>query len=195
LEQVRAWFYRIDINAPVILGFALICALVLFLGYLTQDASTLTFFSVYRSSVTDPYFFIRLFGHVFGHANLPHFYGNMLILLLVGPLMEEKYGAKKLLSMMAVTALITGIFNMLLFPYALLGSSGIVFMLIVLSSFVNYRAGKIPLTLLVIAVMYIGQEFFTGLRESDNISQLTHVLGGLCGGVFGYLLHEKKIEL
>ena len=31
-----------------------------------------------------------------------------------------------------------------------------------------------------------------GLSESDNISQMTHIVGGLCGVVFGFSLARAK---
>ena len=68
---------KISFNSPVILGFTLICLLSLLLGYLTKGTSTYTLFSVYRSSLLNPLTYIRLIGHVFGHANWQHFIGNI----------------------------------------------------------------------------------------------------------------------
>ena len=76
-------------------------------------------------------------------------------MLLIGPMIEEKYGTINLLIMMLITAGITGIINTIISRKTILGASGNVFMLIMLSSMVNLEAGKIPLTLVLIFFFYI----------------------------------------
>ena len=91
----------------MILTFFLLSLLVLFLDDWTGGWTTMHLFCVYRSSLKDPLFYIRLFGHVLGHAGWEHFLNNMLLLLVVGPPMEEKYGSKALLGGIVFTALVT----------------------------------------------------------------------------------------
>ena len=144
-------------NSPVILTFFLLSLGVLFLGQYTGGWTTTHLFSVYRSSLKDPLFYIRLFGHVLGHGSWDHFLNNMLLLLVVGPPMEEKYGSLPLLKGILLTALISGILQCALFPRtALLGASGIVFMLIMLASLSGFSGG-IPVTMLLVAALYLGQ--------------------------------------
>ena len=88
---------RLSFNSPVILGFALICFAVLMIDKVTGGVSTDELFSVYRSSLVNPLTYIRFFGHVLGHAGWDHFIGNIMLLLVVGPLLEEKYGSSKTL--------------------------------------------------------------------------------------------------
>ncbi|MBP3421698.1 MAG: rhomboid family intramembrane serine protease [Lachnospiraceae bacterium] len=176
---------KIDYNSPVVLSFAFISFIVLILGFITGGWTTRTFFSVYRSSLADLFGYVRLFGHVLGHANLSHYVNNMMMLLLIGPMLEEKYGSKLLLEMILITAFVTGVLNNLLFPTGLLGASGIVFMMIILSSVTSVKEGKIPLTLIVVVILYLGDQIMAGVLSKDNISQLTHIIGGVCGGVFG----------
>ena len=184
---------KILYNSPVILTFTLISLLVLIIGTMTNGASTMLLFSVYRSPLSDPLFYIRLFGHAIGHANLEHYVSNFLIILLVGPMIEEKYKSRNLIIMMLFTAFITGIIHIIMSPNSvLLGASGIVFMLILLSSFTNVKEGQIPMTLIFVAVVYIGQEVMSGILAKDNISHITHILGGICGGVFGFVLMKKR---
>jgi membrane associated rhomboid family serine protease len=87
--------------------------------------------------------------------------------------------------MMLVTALVTGLLNILFFHTGLLGASGIVFMLILLVSFTNSKSGEIPLTFILIALLFIGKEILQSL-QSDQISQFAHIIGGICGSVFGF---------
>ena len=183
----------IRFNAPVILSFALLSLLALVLGTLTNDATTYRFFSVYRSSLSEPLTDVRFFGHVLGHAGYEHYMGNMLLLLLVGPGIEEKYGHKTTALCIAITALVTGLVQFIFFPTTvLLGASGVVFMMIVLSSFTEMGKEGIPITLILVVIFYLGGELMDGLTTADNVSQLTHIVGGVCGLVFGFSIKRRR---
>ncbi|MCQ2451516.1 MAG: rhomboid family intramembrane serine protease [Oscillospiraceae bacterium] len=177
---------KIRYNSPVILTFALLCLAILGLDKLTAGASTARLFCVYRSSLRDPLTYPRFFLHVLGHSSMSHYMGNILLMLVVGPPLEERFGSKRLLLAMAVTALSTGLVQFIFFPgSALLGASGIVFMLIVMLSMTGRSSGSIPLTMLVVLALYLGQQVIDGIFTKDNISQLTHILGGVCGVIIG----------
>lgn len=183
---------RITFNSPLVLGFALACSAVTLAGSITGESSTSLLFSTYSASMTDPLMYLRLFTHVLGHAGLTHLVGNMAYLLLLGPALEEKYGWKDLLAVILTTALITGIVHNLLFPgKLLLGASGVAFAFILLTSFTEFREGEIPLTVILVAVVYLGQQIWDGITVRDNISNLSHVIGGLIGAGAGYVLNRR----
>ncbi len=184
---------KISYNSPVILTFFFISLGALILNTITMGNTNILFFSVYESSFANPLTYIRLVGHVFGHVNFSHFFSNMLVLLLIGPILEEKYSSKIIAILIVVTAVITGLFNMIFTDNMLLGASGIAFMFIMLISTVNFEKGKIPLTLILISIMYIGNEIFLGLTSADNVSRITHILGGVIGAIFGYVLNAKRV--
>ena len=108
---------RLQYNAPVTLTFFFLSLVSLVLGYLTNNWTTSHLFSVYRSSMTDPLFYVRLFGHVLGHGGWNHFINNMLLFLVVAPPLEERYGSRTLLSGILMTALVSGILQCVLFPH------------------------------------------------------------------------------
>lgn len=148
---------RLQYNAPVVLTFSLLSLGALIFGMLTGGGSTRLLFCVYRAPLTDPLTYVRMFTHVLGHANYTHFIGNIMLLLVIGPPLEEKYGSRRLLGCVVLTALISGLVQFLLFPgSALLGASGIVFMMIVLSSLAGMREGEVPLTLVLVVLLYLG---------------------------------------
>ncbi len=185
---------RIRYNAPVTLTFALISLAVLGLDAVTNGWTTENLFSVYRSNFSF-FWVIRLFGHTLGHSNWAHFVSNMTLFLLLGPLLEEKYGSKNLLEMMAIASVIAAVFQMIFFPgVMLLGASGLVFMMIILTSAVNMKEGGIPLSMILIILIYLGGEIWDAFTAHDNISHLTHILGGVCGAVFG-VLYAKDPKL
>ena len=184
---------KIHYNSPVILTFFFRSLAALALGELTQGWTTRHLFSVYRSPVS-PLFFVRLFGHVLGHSGYAHFAGNMVLFLVVGPPMEERYGSGPLLGGILLTALVSGALQCLLFPgTALLGASGILFMLILLSSLSGMRAGAVPLTLILVALIYLGQEVYSALLVRDNIAHFMHLVGGLCGAGLGLGFRKRTI--
>ena len=102
---------RISFNSPVILIFSIASLLVLGLSYMTGGVSDRLLFCVYRSSLSDPLTYFRFFGHVLGHANWEHFISNIMMILVVGPLLEEKYGSTDTLFVILTTAFVTGLIH------------------------------------------------------------------------------------
>ena len=183
---------RIQYNSPVVLSFALLSLLALLLGQLTGGWTTRALFSVYRAPLTDPLTYVRMVGHVLGHSGYAHYMGNMTLLLVIGPPLEEKYGSRRLLGCILFTALASGLVQFIFFPgTALLGASGIVFMMIVLSSLAGMREGAIPPTLILVVLIYLGGEIVDAVTVRDNVSQLTHIVGGLCGAGLGFAMKRS----
>jgi membrane associated rhomboid family serine protease len=181
---------RIRYNAPVILTFTLLSTAVLiidqFVGGFTE-----TFFASYPTFNGSLLDFMRLFTHVIGHQSWLHLMSNFSFILLIGPVLEEKYHSGPLLMMVLVTALVTGVLNIIFFSTGLMGASGIVFMLILLSSFTNIRSGEIPLTFVLVVVLFLAKEFINAFSQ-DDVSQFAHIIGGICGGMFGFLFTRQK---
>ncbi len=185
---------KLQYNSPVILSFFLLSLAALALGAVTEKWTTWTFFSVYRAPLTDIFTYVRFFGHILGHADLDHFLGNMLLLLVVGPPLEEKYGSATLLTGILLTALVSGLLQFICFPHAaLLGASGIVFMLIMLASLSGMKDGKIPLTLVLVAILYLGQEVYSILFVKDSVANFMHIVGGACGTAFGFGVAKDRL--
>jgi membrane associated rhomboid family serine protease len=188
-------FKKIQYNSPVILTFTFLSLASYLLGYLTNGTLTSLLFSNYRTSFLDPLQYVRLFSYILGHANWAHFSGNFIIILITGPMLEEKYGSKVLVQLILITAFVTGVIHTAFSGSALLGASGIVYMFIILSSFTNAEKGKIPLTLIIVFFVFIGREIFGGAFAQDNISQLAHIIGGLCGALFAFKIkHIEKLN-
>ena len=175
---------KIYLNAPITLGFSLICIIALLLNMVSSGKTNVLFFSTYGSSLLSPMTYIRLLGHIFGHANVDHLVSNLLYILLLGPMLEAKYG-KRLIIVILSTAAVTGIVHNLLSPNTmLLGASGVVFAFIILASITGNEEGT-PVTLIIVALLWIGSEIYTGITTADSVSQLTHIVGGLTGGIIG----------
>lgn len=184
--------YKISFNAPVVLSFVLICCVATLLGTITGGYVTEIFFMTYHSSLANPMTYLRFVTHVFGHDGWGHLLANASYLLLLGPMLEEKYGHKAIIEVIIVTAIITGIINYIFFwNVGLCGASGVVFAFILLASFTGFREGEIPLTFILVAIIFIGQQVYEGITVRDDISNMAHIVGGLIGGVTGYNLNKK----
>lgn len=184
---------KITNNSPMVLGFVFLSLGVLILNIITRGRSNQFLFMTYHSSLKSPLTYIRFFTHVLGHSGWSHYIGNMSYILLLGPMLEEKYGSQKLLEVIGITALVTSLVNYILFPgIALCGASGIVFAFILLTSFTSFREGELPITVILVALVFIGQQVYEGLFLHDNISNLSHILGGIVGAAIGYNLNIKR---
>ena len=184
---------KIKLNSPLVLGFVFLSLAAMILNITTGGASNRLVFMTYRSSLGDPLTYVRFFGHVLGHSGWQHYIGNMSYILLLGPMLEEKYGAKRLLGVIALTALITGLVNFFFFPHvAICGASGVVFAFILMTSFTSFKKGEIPITFILVAIVYLGQQVYDGLFVKDNISNMAHIVGGVVGAVSGYMMRKKR---
>ena len=149
---------KIKYNAPVVLTFTLVSAVLLIVSQTLLRGLVPAWFMVEGRGAFNAGSFrswFTLLSHVLGHAGWTHFFSNCAFILLLGPMLEEHYRSLPLLAMMGLTALVTGILNVLLFRSALMGASGIVFMMILLASFTNFSRGEIPLTFILVLVIYL----------------------------------------
>jgi len=193
---------KIRYNSPVVLTFSLICIGVYFTDLIfsvgagpdTLGPITRNFFMLQGTfDWGNPMDYMRMITYTMGHANQAHIMGNMSIFLLIAPIMEEKYGSRNIFIMMVLTALVTAVFQILLFSSGLLGASGIVFMFIVLVSFADARKGTIPLTFILVVLFFIGQEVIHSMQD-NQVSEYAHIAGGIMGGLFGMTFKETKKE-
>jgi GlpG protein len=180
---------RISYNAPVVLTFA-IAAVVAFI--IEQTVPTARAWFVAYPQLVDAHAYVGLFTHILGHASWEHLLGNFMLILLIGPILEERHGSMTLLFMILVTALMTGLAALVFSNGLVLGASGIAFMMILLASLANVRGGEIPLTFLVVALIYMGGEIVHAVQGHDNISHMAHLVGGAVGAAFGFLGARPK---
>ena len=180
-------------NAKVTLSLFFITFIVLILNYITHGKSDDYLFSVERDSWLKPRTWIRMFTHILGHEDWSHFSNNYLKILILGPLIEEKYGSINLLIMILITAFATGILTHIRGKVREKGASDIVFMLIVLSAFVNMTENKIPITFVLIILFYVLDEIMSLLKK-DGIGHYAHVSGAICGTLFGFLFVNQNVS-
>ena len=185
---------KFDYNSVVIITYLLICIIAWFINKITVGKSNKLLFESYRSSPLNPMTYIRLFTHSIGHKDWDHMVNNFLIILLIGPMIEEKYGSTNLIIMLLITSLVIALFNIIFNNYSILGASGNAYMLIVLSSFSNIQEGTIPITVVLICIFYvIGELKRTITERKSKTYHDCHLIGALCGLAFGifFLTHTS----
>ena len=180
---------RITYNAPVVLTFALAAVAVFVLCQLVGEPAQRWFVAYPRLGPAQSY--VGLFTHILGHASWQHLMANFMLILLIGPILEERHGSLGLLVMILITALVTGLANILIGGHIVLGASGVAFMMILLASMANVRSGEIPLSFLAVAFIYMGGEIVHSFNN-DQVSHMAHLVGGAVGGVFGFLAARTK---
>ncbi|MBQ5443835.1 MAG: hypothetical protein IIU29_01500 [Erysipelotrichaceae bacterium] len=48
-----------------------------------------------------------------------------------------------------------------------------------------------PITLILVALLWLGQEIYNGILSADNISQITHIIGGVSGAALGLIFKNR----
>ncbi len=179
---------RITYNAPVVLTFALVAVAVF---VVTQIVPATQQWFVAYPRLGPPQSYVGLFTHILGHASWEHLLSNFMLILLIGPILEERHGSASLLVMILFTALATGLANLVIGGHMVLGASGVAFMMILLASMANVRAREIPLSFIAVAVIYMGGEIVHSFNN-DQISHMAHLVGGSVGAVFGFVAARSR---
>jgi membrane associated rhomboid family serine protease len=113
------------------------------------------------------------------------------MILLLGPILEERYGSANMLKMVLLTGLSVGLLNALFSRSGLLGASSIVFMYVTLISIVDLRRGTIPVSFILVAIVFVGNEIVNAFGP-DNVSQAGHIAGAGLGALFGFTLSDGR---
>lgn len=180
---------KLKYNAPAALTLALVATIVLLIDQYVMPGIIQALFTAEGSKTfefNDIPAYVRMFTHLFGHASWEHLLSNLTLILLLGPILEEKFGTRAVAWMIVITAMVNGLLNALFFETALMGSSGIAFMMILMVSFANTKSGEFPLTALLVVCLYLIKEILAIFRY-DDVSQISHLIGAACGAVFGFL--------
>lgn len=121
------------------------------------------------------------------------FYWKCFLFIVVRTNVGRKHGSRELVEIIGVTALITGVVNYIFFwNVGLCGASGVVFAFIILASFTSFKEGEIPLTFILVTVVFIGQQIYEAVAVANNVSNISHIIGGMIGALLGYNLNQKS---
>jgi membrane associated rhomboid family serine protease len=177
---------RIEFNAPVTVCYALAALAATILPV----QGKLAIHGPIR--LLDGDFLLSLCTWTLAHGGMTHLLSNFVVILLAGPLLEDRFGSLRMLAVLVTASVLVGLAHCILDPGdALIGASGTVFCLIMLTAMLAGRSGTIPLTVLLVAALYLGREL-VGLFANDGISQTAHILGAALGMILGLVMRGNS---
>ena len=92
---------------------------------------------------------------------------------------------------MLLTAIAGALIMWFLFPEAtIMGASGVLFCMMMLASFASVRRGAIPITLILVIILYLGSEVLQAVTGTAGLTELTHIAGGVVGLLLGFWLGD-----
>lgn len=193
---IEIFLRRLSIESPIIVGFCFVCCVLHLLNITIMPgiSNWLGINSVGFNPVS-PLDNARLFTHMFGHDGLVHLRNNMTHLLLVGPFAESSFGSTVIVQVMIVCGIATSLAHMVIGKRnsRQIGASGFIFALILLNSLASAKRGKIPVSFVLTAMLWLVDEV-VGLffNFTDNTSHHGHLVGGIVGAVAGFYLSEQN---
>lgn len=176
---------KITFEAKITLIITAICLIVfvLFHYYPAQLGSVCVLNGKFNTgNVTD---YLSTIGYIFGHVGPEHLLGNLSFFLVLSPIIEKTYGRNKYVLMILTAAIFTAIIHVFFWENGLMGLSGIVFMLIILSTLIHAKSNELPFTFLLVLLIYFSQEVYLSFSK-DNVSHMAHLAGGISGIFWGY---------
>ena len=190
---------KVSYDAPVTLSFVILCALFFLLnsfviknGALEKVlASPTTQAGALPFIVKQPLSYVRLLLYIFGAGVTGAgsvLITNLILIMLLGPAMEERYGSVIIGIMIFVSALFSGVLNACFCADSLIGAVPVVCMMIFLNAFMSFSKKTFPLSFAAVVILFVFLEIFSG---AGAIKIIICIAGGLCGSLFAFLTSPK----
>ncbi len=196
---------KVAYDAPVTLTFVIVCALIFLLNMLLAKSGKVTGFEKIFASPTNqagvlpfipsaPVSYVHLLFYIFGSGASGVAYGasflftNLILIMLLGPAMEERYGSVIIGIMIFVSALFSGVLNACFCQASLVGAVPVVSMMIFLNVFMSFSKKKFPLSFAAVMVFFVLLQIFSG---AGAVQIIICIAGGLCGSLFAFLTSPK----
>ena len=143
--------------------------------------------------------YVKLVIYPFGGENSTSFFLNIGFILLLGPVLEERYGSIMLALMIFITSLVGGVLTACVSTFGISGCGGIVFMMIILSVLSVFVKRQLPVSWIFIFALYLAFSLFSGKKISgfmpfmqNNVPVFIQLASGICGSLFGFFVCPKK---
>lgn len=180
---------KLKFNAPVTFSIALVATLVMAIDRFLAAGLIGSVFTAPGGNFepTNAMHYVGILTYIFGHESWVHMWNNFLIIILLGPILEEKYDPKSFGIMILAATVVTALFNILLRQPPLVGSSALAFMMIMLVSFARSKPGDIPVSFILVFVLYLLSELTKATGGTGGGGSIAHIVGGICGVIFGFM--------
>ncbi|MBR4004517.1 MAG: rhomboid family intramembrane serine protease [Treponema sp.] len=207
--------FKFLFDSPVVLTICAVSTLVfIFDTFVFKGKAVQVLFScpmahgenVFKFS--NPLNYLNLLLHVFGSSGAPAFFVNTLLLLAMGPQLEERYGSLMLGLMCGIAVLVTGVLTACLGIQPVMGTMCLVFLMIFLASLTTLSKNSLLASWTAGLVMFTAYSLYSGFQNpavervegvnsfiffmQRNVVTFISMAGGLCGSLFGFLAAPKK---
>ncbi len=194
--------FQVAYDAPVTLTFVLITVVFFLLNTFLLKSGKSDFLQKLLASPTaqagslpfivkQPLSYLRLLLYIFGadYGNgAAVLFTNLILIMLLGPAMEERYGSVIIGIMMFVSALFSGVLNACFCNSSLAGAVPVVCMMIFLNAFMSFSKKKFPLSFAAVMVLFVVLQIYEG---AGAVRIIICIAGGLCGSLFAFLTSPK----
>ena len=187
---------KVSYDAPVTLSFVIICAVLFLLNtYVIKSGALGNLLASPTSQagglpfiVKQPLSYLRLLLYIFGTADMNTLLTNLIMIIMLGPAMEERYGSVIIGLMIFVSALFSGVLNACFSADSLSGALPVICMMVFLNAFMAFSKKTVPLTFIFVIVLIAFMQIFSG---NNAIQIIICITGGLCGSLFAFLTSPK----
>ena len=198
---------KVAYDAPVTLTFVFICVIIFLLNiFFVKSGKNLGLEKIFASPTSQagvlPFIptvslsYVRLLLYIFGSSGAGDIasggasvlFTNLILIMLLGPAMEERYGSVIIGIMMFVSALFSGVLNACFCETSLIGAVPVVSMMIFLNAFMSFSKKKFPLSFAAVMILFVVLQIFDG---AGAIRIIICIAGGLCGSLFAFLTSPK----
>ena len=192
---------KVAYDAPVTLTFVIICAVIFLVSMIfVKNGKNPGLEKVFASPTSQagelpfipsaPLSYVRLLFYIFGAAagEASVLFTNLILIMLLGPAMEERYGSVIVGIMIFVSALFAGVLNACFSSESLVGAVPLVCMMIFLNAFMSFSKKKFPLSFAAVMILFVVLQAVSG---SGAVKIIICIAGGLCGSLFAFLTSPK----
>lgn len=202
--------FGIKYDSPVILTFAIASFIVFALDFFVFKKDFIKeFFVCHASKVFGDYEafnfkafpdYPKMIFHELGSTSWHSLLTGILIIMILGPSVEEKFGSVFTGLMIFMTSLISGILTATISHYTLTGSTGVIFTFMILSLITDISKKSFSLSAFFIFVVFIAIQLLESGNEEKNFilfmqkntGLFIEMIGGICGSLFGFMVTPKS---
>lgn len=149
--------------------------------------------------------YIRILLHVFGTTSWSALLINSAFFLLIGTVLEDRYGSVIFALMIFISALVSGVIG-IFSPLDMCGATPVIFMMIFLSAVTMISKRNLQISWVLIMVLYTAYSMATAFEKNgaliegngfirffqSNISTFICMAAGVASSLFGFLSSPKK---
>ena len=187
---------KFSYDSPVALSFAIITVLVYLLNTLVLKGKIDSFFYAPTAASGEFAFnfkeaasYLRLVLYQFGYFDLYFLFRDLIIILLLGQILEERYGSVIMGLMMFFSSLFSGVLNACFCTGKIYGAASIVIMMVFLNTLTSISKKNVSILSVATIALVVCSEFFT--KSHGFLGVIVSVAGGLCGSLFAFLASPK----